>query len=976
MVSKGNKAMSTAVPATPPLSRDTMRGTESAMWIYPDKIHYWDVDEDFPQKKRPPPPPSNDEPSQESVPCPYPGWHMSFLDKSSSKGETLDYMYDKRTFSVKVESLLYDGGLLDIWPDFKSALFDESPEYTINMISLAKHQNVVMSRKWPIKDKFPLIRARLIFKFNEFPFMNIKASLYGKLITLKGTVVRVSNIKPLCTWLAFKCSFCSHTISINQPEGRYTTPKRCSQCKRGSFEPLRVNSKTITEDWQRIRLQELVQHESGRVPRSIEVDIFEDLCDTSVPGDVGYPNWCCQDNYGFIRQNCLNDSSGGIAGLEMGLKLTNSDFSAIRGIYDDFGKDLFKGLFGGTSKFSNDKSNIPVRGDPHILVVGDPGLGKSQMLTTCAKVAPRGVFVTGNTTTTAGLTVTLTKDGSNDFTLEAGALILADQGHCCIDEFDKMQHQHQSLLETMEQQAVSVAKGGVVCTLPARTAVLAAANPVGGHYDQSRTVSENLKMSPALLSRFDIVFILIDRPDENLDQYLSDHIMKLHRKQGRSSALNFLNVDIDVSQVGISNLKERLKNNSKQMRMIPSDLMRKKQRSSDVTPITLRQLESMIRLTEARAKLELREKANREDAEDVIEIMKSSMVDVYKDQNGVLDFSRSQNGSGMSNRSSAKKFVIILQKQATRLRKNIFTVEEMRNIASILDSADRADFLESFSNNYCSSLCGHKKIAIIGAGAAGVCAARRAVSLLRNWVPYVFELGSQVGGTWIYDDNVGINLSTGDPIHSSMYKGLKTNLPKEHTEFHTKVLSVCPRGSKWSIETLNLLKNEQQITEFDAVVVCNGHYSTPTYGQIKGIDSYSGKVLHSHNYRIPEPYKGKRVLVFGAASSGIDISIEIAKFASKQVPGIVSYEESFFVLQDNSCLKDIDVLLYCTGYKFDFPFLHRDCAITVDIENRRVHDLYKHCINFFYKSLSGELILPREEIMLNEIEKRVYGQTK
>uniref|UniRef100_A0A0K2TGH0 Minichromosome maintenance 8 n=1 Tax=Lepeophtheirus salmonis TaxID=72036 RepID=A0A0K2TGH0_LEPSM len=417
----------------------------------------------------------------------------------------------------------------------------------------------------------------------------------------------------------------------------------------------------------------------------------------------------------------------------MGLKLTNSDFSAIRGIYDDFGKDLFKGLvnslcptifghelvkaglllglFGGTSKFSNDKSNIPVRGDPHILVVGDPGLGKSQMLTTCAKVAPRGVFVTGNTTTTAGLTVTLTKDGSNDFTLEAGALILADQGHCCIDEFDKMQHQHQSLLETMEQQAVSVAKGGVVCTLPARTAVLAAANPVGGHYDQSRTVSENLKMSPALLSRFDIVFILIDRPDENLDQYLSDHIMKLHRKQGRSSALNFLNVDIDVSQVGISNLKERLKNNSKQMRMIPSDLMRKyiayarryvfpklqpdackvlqdfyidlrKQRSSDVTPITLRQLESMIRLTEARAKLELREKANREDAEDVIEIMKSSMVDVYKDQNGVLDFSRSQNGSGMSNRSSAKKFVIILQKQATRLRKNIFTVEEMRNIAS------------------------------------------------------------------------------------------------------------------------------------------------------------------------------------------------------------------------------------------------------------------------------------------------------
>ena len=123
---------------------------------------------------------------------------------------------------------------------------------------------------------------------------------------------------------------------------------------------------------------------------------------------------------------------------------------------------LLLGLLGGTHKFINDKNRIPIRGDPHILVVGDPGLGKSQMLQAVANIAPRSVYVCGNTTTTSGLTVTLTREGggSGDYALEAGALVLADQGCCCIDEFDKMGTQHQALLEAMEQQSISIAKAG------------------------------------------------------------------------------------------------------------------------------------------------------------------------------------------------------------------------------------------------------------------------------------------------------------------------------------------------------------------------------------------------------------------------------------------------------------------------------------------------------------------------------------
>lgn len=222
-----------------------------------------------------------------------------------------------------------------------------------------------------------------------------------------------------------------------------------------------------------------------------------------------------------------------------------------------FGHDHVKaglalGLFGGAKSDTSSRDRLSVRSDPHILVVGDPGLGKSQMLRAACALAPRSVYVSANTTTATGLTVTVSKESGSggDVVLEAGALVLADQGVCCVDEFDKIGCDSHCLLEAMEQQSVSIAKSGIVANLSARCSVLAAANPHGGHYDSSKTINENLKMSAALLSRFDLVFILLDKPEEAHDRKLSEYIMRSHAVGEPSSSRGFATASVgcDASQ--------------------------------------------------------------------------------------------------------------------------------------------------------------------------------------------------------------------------------------------------------------------------------------------------------------------------------------------------------------------------------------------------------------------------------------------
>eukprot|EP00795_Rhopilema_esculentum_P003026 gene3026-1294_t len=772
------------------------------------------------------------------------------------------HIFQQKDEVEKNNSVFIDYGELTNDEDLKMQLpsiaqmLEDNPEEHLKAMSVAFHQALLDDQNGDepqsiqILYDMPYINTRILNYEPLIALKNLKANFYGKLVSVRGTVVRVGNVKPLATHMTFICTSCQAQQVIELIDGKYSTPTRCvsPECRARTFIPDRNSSYTKTIDSQVIKLQEIMldeHRETGRIPRTIECELFADLdatCslvynvtyspvddvpsallttypttllatypaamlatyptallstyptallmtypttllttyvtvlhatypvgdlpgssvedvyyisnafeynhfDACVPGDVavvtGIVKLLSHEDQASRKSkekcmfllyiqavsvtNCKESKSTQRQSDEQKSDFTLKELYGIREIHSEknvfklivgslcptiYGHELVKaglvlGLFGGTPNHSDDRSHIAIRSDPHILIVGDPGLGKSQMLQAVSNAAPRGVYVCGNNTTTSGLTVTLAREsGTGEYALEAGALVLADQGCCCIDEFDKMKSQHQALLEAMEQQSISIAKAGILCSLPARTSIIAAANPVGGHYNKANTVSENLKMNGALLSRFDLVFILLDNPDEELDCILSEHVMAIHCGSVGQSSSETREVqepqEASVLDEARSQweadkpLSQRLKyiayarkyvhpKLSPEAATILQDfylMLRRQYRGPDSTPVTTRQLESLIRLSQARAKLELREEATVKDAEDVIEIVKFCLVDIFMDDIGTLNLERSFQGSGMSNRKQVKKFVTELTKVAERNRNSLFNVDQMKQIAA------------------------------------------------------------------------------------------------------------------------------------------------------------------------------------------------------------------------------------------------------------------------------------------------------
>ncbi|KAJ9065482.1 DNA replication licensing factor mcm8, variant 2 [Entomophthora muscae] len=602
----------------------------------------------------------------------------------------------------------------------------------------------------------PLV-MRLKNHYPTTPMGGLKTNMIEKLVTIHGTVVRASSVKPLAIQVEFVCPSCRKSQTIRFNDGKYQVPHSCNTtgCRSRFLHPERgMDSATITRDFQTLRIQELKTNDKeedlGRVPRTIDCELTDEQVDQVIPGDVvectGILKLRKTNEGGSRGANTMHvvyldtlyiakvnsQQEKGHVRSKDGAEFNDQDLQMVEAVFNEphllrllvnsfcheiFGHEPVKlgmllALFGGRKRHHLRQEAVSIRGDPHVLVVGDPGLGKSQMLMAAVNLAPRGVYVCASSgISSSGLTVTLVKEaGSNDFALEAGALVLGDQGCCCIDEFDKMQTEHAALLEAMEQQSISIAKAGIVCSLPARTSVIAAANPAGGHYNKAKTVSENLRMGAALLSRFDLVFILLDKPDVVMDDHLSRHVMALHSGKELGSVASL--PTLDPSTQGPIPLVLRLRLPPGEAfdrlptiqfrkyiayarahvhpRLSPEAAtilktfyleLRRNYRSRDAAPITTRQLESLVRLAEARAKMELRESVTEQDAYDVVELMKLSLFDAYADDEGVLDFQRSQHGSGMTQKSDVKRFIVKLNKISDETFSNNFTYTRLYQIS-------------------------------------------------------------------------------------------------------------------------------------------------------------------------------------------------------------------------------------------------------------------------------------------------------
>jgi replicative DNA helicase Mcm len=508
----------------------------------------------------------------------------------------------------------------------------------------------------------------------------INSSLINKFVSLDGVVVRVTATKSLLNIGAFKCSNCGAITKIQQSGYLIKSPKFCSSCRASGPELMDfVPEESSFQDIQFIRLQERPEDlPPGSMPQNMELQVSDDLVDIIRPGDrirvtgvvIGE-----HEQMGPFRGKSrifelrilVNNVEAVEEKFELSIdesdqenfrrvskdpwfyhKLIRSIAPSIHGM-EDIKEAILLQLAGGVPRTFRD--GVRVRGDINILLVGDPGTAKSQLLKYVQRIAPRGLYTSGRGTTAAGLTAAVVRDKTGAFALEAGALVLADMGVAAIDEFEKMRPEDRvAIHEAMEQQTCSVAKGGIVATLNARTAILSAANPVFGRYDPNRNFADNVNLPPTVLSRFDLFFVIRDIPNPEDDAKLSDKILEQHRMLESSSAevfeSSFLRKYLAFCKKVNPALSEEAANR------IKSFFLEMRAASVD-SPIqaTPRQLESVIRIATARARLLLKDFVEIDDVEAAIALIRKSLSRASFDVHaGVIDVDVIMTGKPKSSR--------------------------------------------------------------------------------------------------------------------------------------------------------------------------------------------------------------------------------------------------------------------------------------------------------------------------------------
>jgi replicative DNA helicase Mcm len=498
---------------------------------------------------------------------------------------------------------------------------------------------------------------------------DINADVINKLLGVSGMVVRSSEVKPLGKRIAYRCLNCNQ-ISFSQLKGlSLKKPQRCLNCSEKEME-MDVES-SLFIDFQLVRLQELPEDlPAGQLPHYIEVTILGDLVDQCRPGDRIMLTGIIRidQESSFVSGNSTTQKTslfrlrmegnnieylGGRAGDKKTRSIERISISAEDerqililskkpDIYDKlvssfaphiYGHEVIKEsilllIVGSITKKLDDGSTR--RGDINLLLVGDPGTAKSEMLKFAAKIAPRGLYTSGRGSTAAGLTAAVVRDKSGIMMLEAGAVVLGDQGLVCIDEFDKIKAEDRSALhEVMEQQTCSVAKGGIVATLNARTSILSAANPMYGKYDPYKNITENVNLPVPLLTRFDLVYVIRDLPEKEKDSKIASHILEIHKDVQKSSQAA-VNIDLFSKYLAFAKQIVEPELTREAINIIRDYYMKMRNVDSDsMITVTPRQLEGLVRLATARARLLLKDRVEREDAERSLFLVQRSKLKLF-----------------------------------------------------------------------------------------------------------------------------------------------------------------------------------------------------------------------------------------------------------------------------------------------------------------------------------------------------------
>ena len=585
---------------------------------------------------------------------------------SFSYVEQIDQMMSKHSKYIVV-----DYNDLVLFPVIESH-FNENPDQILDAFSRAIKE--ILKERFP--DYAEKIKHDIRARIANFPVQRslrqINSEIITKMTSVSGMVVRSSEVKPLAKEVTYKC-LDKHISKFTLLDGMSLNASvKCQtpNCKHTTLAIIPKASRFI--DFQILRLQELPEDlPPGQLPHYVNVSIKQDLVDYARPGDrivlTGIVRIEQERISGVsksesalyrLRMDGNNVEFIGGKGIKSSRRTEREEISPDEeklvkslaknpDIYDRLiasfaphikGHALFKEailllIVGSTQRVLTDGTKI--RGDINVFLVGDPGTAKSEMLKFCARIAPRGLYTSGRGSTAAGLTAAVVRDASGIFMLEAGAVVLGDQGLVCIDEFDKMRPEDRSALhEVMEQQSASIAKGGIVATLNARTSILAAANPMFGKYDIFKNIYENVNLPIPLLTRFDLVFIVRDIPSQEKDRNIAQHIISQHGSSGTDTTSL---IDIDILTKYLSYAKRGEPALTKEAENLIMEFYLKMRNISgddkeNMITITPRQLEGLIRLATARARLLLKNKVEGEDADRAIylfnEMLKNSGTDV------------------------------------------------------------------------------------------------------------------------------------------------------------------------------------------------------------------------------------------------------------------------------------------------------------------------------------------------------------